>query len=68
MAVSEEARAKGLGFLLMKKIIEQAKADGFRTVSLSVDRGNVQAIHLYKKTGFAHYCVDGTSETMLITL
>ncbi|WP_369809970.1 GNAT family N-acetyltransferase [Gracilibacillus caseinilyticus] len=41
-------------------MIEHAKLDGFSKLSLSADRGNTPAIHLYEKTGFKLYAFDGT--------
>ncbi|WP_068985939.1 GNAT family N-acetyltransferase [Lysinibacillus xylanilyticus] len=65
IAVSKDVRGRGLGTLLMRKIIQQAKDEGYNTISLSVDLGNSSAINIYKKLGFKDYEVVGTSITMI---
>ncbi|MBS4218644.1 GNAT family N-acetyltransferase [Bacillus sp. FJAT-49711] len=67
IAVSPEARGMGIGSLLMNALIEQAKNDGFKGLSLSVDPNNDRAVHLYKKLGFEECGVSGTSVTMVYT-
>lgn len=65
MAVSKEVRGRGVGTLLMHKIIQQAKDEGYNTISLSVDLENDTAINMYQKLGFKDYEVVGTSKTMI---
>lgn len=65
IAVVEEVRGTGVGTLLMKKIIDQAICDGYKSISLSVDSENSTAVHIYKKLGFENYGVSGTSITMV---
>ncbi|MFJ6210438.1 GNAT family N-acetyltransferase [Lysinibacillus sp. NPDC092081] len=65
MAVSKEVRGRGVGTLLMRKIIQQAKDEGYNTISLSVDLENDTAINMYQKLGFKDYEVVGTSKTMI---
>ncbi|WP_299515512.1 GNAT family N-acetyltransferase [uncultured Rummeliibacillus sp.] len=65
IAVIEEARGMGVGTLLMKKIIHQAICEGYKSISLSVDPENRDAVHIYKKLGFEDYAVSGTSITMV---
>ncbi|MCJ8009187.1 GNAT family N-acetyltransferase [Lederbergia wuyishanensis] len=65
IAVSPEARGMGIGSLLMKALIERAKDDGFKGLSLSVDPHNEQAVHVYKKLGFEECGLSGTSVTMV---
>ena len=52
MAVSDEAKGKGVGFLLGTHIIQQAKAMGARRVYLESNTRLEPAINLYKKLGF----------------
>lgn len=68
IAVSKDIRGRGLGTLLMRKVIQQAKDEGYNTFSLSVDLENSSAINIYKKLGFKDYEVAGTSKTMIYTL
>ena len=65
IAVAEEVRGMGVGTLLMKKIIHQAISEGYKSISLSVDPENSNAVHIYKKLGFENYGVSGTSITMM---
>ena len=65
IAVTAQARGQGVGTLLMEKIIQQAKCDGYKSISLSVDLENSHAISIYKKLGFEDYERDGTSITMI---
>jgi len=65
IAVTQEARGLGIGTLLMKKVIEQASKDGYKSLSLSVDPENTSAVHIYKKLDFIDYGISGTSITMI---
>lgn len=47
-----EYRGKGIGTILMKKMLDLLQKDGYRQVSLSVQKENAGAIRLYQKTGF----------------
>ncbi|WML39700.1 GNAT family N-acetyltransferase [Neobacillus sp. OS1-2] len=68
IAVMKNARGKGIGKLLMEKLIETASSDGFSSLSLSVDPKNSQAVQLYKKLGFEQCGHSGTSWTMIYTI
>jgi len=68
IAIEESVRNKGLGTQLMNSIIEEAKKDGYKTISLSVDMKNEHAVHLYQKLSFAVMHSDKTSYTMLLHL
>ncbi|SES44694.1 GNAT family N-acetyltransferase [Psychrobacillus sp. OK032] len=65
IAVTKEARGNGVGTLLMEKIIHQAMYEGYKSISLSVDPNNSNAVHIYKKMGFKDYEESGTSITMI---
>lgn len=52
MAVKEQAKGKGVGYLLGKEIIKQAKVLGAQKVYLESNTLLVPAINLYKKLGF----------------
>jgi len=51
IAVIEQERGKGIGGKLLKAIINKAKSDGYRAISLSVDSRN-DATRLYSRFGF----------------
>ncbi len=65
IAVTKEVRGMGVGTLLMKKIIQQAMDEGYKSISLSADPENSHAVHIYNKLGFKEYGVSGTSITMV---
>lgn len=51
IAIAPTFRRRGLGKILIERLIEQADARGVRRIFLEMRRGN-PAIHLYRKTGF----------------
>lgn len=59
IALTEEYCNLGLGFILLKELLETAKIAGFEQIELEVDTKNERAIALYKKLGFELY---GTRE------
>ena len=56
MGVSERARGKKAGELLLRKVLERAKAPdlGIETLYLLTNTKCAAAIHLYEKAGFKH--------------
>ena len=68
IAVVPDARGKGVGTALLRTLLERARADGYPTISLSVDRANAGAIDLYERYGFARVGEDDDSVTMLASL
>lgn len=52
VAVSEDARRKGVGELLVTNMIDRANAHDVTSIFLEVRVSNENAIHLYEKTGF----------------
>jgi GNAT superfamily N-acetyltransferase len=70
MAITLENRGKGIGNLLLHAIIEEAKKNGHRALSLSVDKHN-RARKLYESVGFIDAELskpEDTSITMKINL
>lgn len=68
IALSPAARGGGVGTLLMEHLIAQARVDGYRGLSLSVDPRNA-ALRLYERLGFTYVGADeGGSWTMLLKL
>jgi ribosomal protein S18 acetylase RimI-like enzyme len=53
MAISlyREYRNRGIGTQLMRRMLEKLKADGYKSVSLSVQKANY-ALQMYRKVGF----------------
>jgi ribosomal protein S18 acetylase RimI-like enzyme len=51
IAVVPSQRGRGTGGQLLKALLEQARADGYGAISLSVDKAN-PAVGLYKRYGF----------------
>ena len=53
LAVSlyKEYRNQGIGTRLMRRMLEKLKADGYNSVSLSVQKANY-ALQMYRKVGF----------------
>ena len=52
IAVRHDLRRKGLGRLLMERILDAAKSSGHTCSTLEVRAGNSAAITLYEKLGF----------------
>jgi len=52
LLVSQKERQKGIGKLLIEKIIEHAKTKKFRLIELETQNTNVPAIKFYQKQGF----------------
>ncbi len=68
IAVVPNARGKGVGSALLDALLGQARADGYPTISLSVDRANAGAIELYERYGFERVGEDDDSVTMRASL
>jgi GNAT superfamily N-acetyltransferase len=67
MGVRPGHRSKGIGRALLRALIETARNDGFRALSLSVAPEKF-ARQLYASEGFAKVGESGTSWTMLLRL
>ncbi len=52
IAISKEFRNIGLGFELIRLLLERAKAENYRIIELEVYANNPAARHLYEKSGF----------------
>ncbi len=53
LLVSEDARGKGIGGLLIEALMEKAKAIGYKRLSLWTTENQEAARTLYKKVGFS---------------
>ncbi|WP_368860277.1 GNAT family N-acetyltransferase [Isoptericola croceus] len=65
MAVTSEARGRGVGTALLTRCINQARTLGWKGLSLSVEDGNTAARTLYERCGFVTVGRTGNSDTML---
>lgn len=54
VAVAPEKRNAGIGRMLMRAAMEQAKQQGIVRIVLEVRVSNASAIHLYEKCGFVN--------------
>ena len=63
VAVNRETRGRGIGTRLLKRLFAEARAAGYRDLSLSVDHRN-RAVRLYRRLGFEVVAASGTSFTM----
>ena len=67
LGVAGESRGRGVGTRLLESLVEIARADGRRAVSLSVETDN-PARRLYERAGFVRVADDGGASTMLLEL
>ena len=51
ISLYKEYRNQGIGTRLMRRMLEKLKADGYNSVSLSVQKANY-ALQMYRKVGF----------------
>ena len=68
IAVVPNARGKGVGSALLDALLDRARADGYPAVSLSVDKRNAGAIHVYEEHGFSLVAENDDSVTMVCAL
>ena len=64
IAIVESFRNRGYGQILIEKLLRALEANGFRKVSLSVDKRN-RAFNLYLKIGFEPAAAQGAAVTMV---
>src|SRR5262245_2611004 len=68
IAVVPNARGKGVGSALLDALLERARSAGYPALSLSVDKRNAGAIHVYELHGFAQVSEGEDSVTMVCDL
>ena len=68
LAVTEDARHRGIGGRLLDGLVGSAQAQGLPGLSLSVEDGNDRARALYERAGFVTVGRSGNSDTMLLKL
>ena len=67
IAVASESRGRGVGGRLLDALVDVARDEGHRAVSLSVEPDN-PARRLYERAGFVRVADDGGAWTMLLEL
>jgi ribosomal protein S18 acetylase RimI-like enzyme len=60
LAILPNEKNKGYGNLMMINLLKYASKNNISKIKLSVDKGNLYAIHLYKKYGFQLIYVTAT--------
>jgi ribosomal protein S18 acetylase RimI-like enzyme len=68
IAVVPNARGKGVGSALLDALLARARAAGHESISLSVDKRNSGAIHVYEEHGFSRVAESDDSLTMVCAL
>lgn len=73
IVVKKKYRKLGIGSFLFKKIIDYAKSNGIKKLTLEVNENNVSAIHLYEKFGFKQIArrnryYNGVSDALIMQL
>lgn len=64
ISVLEDYRGQGLGHILMEKMLDKLAVEGFKKVSLSVQKAN-RALKLYQALGFGVHAEDEETYTMV---
>ena len=65
IAVVPSRRGRGIGDALLTELGDRARSEGYRALSLSVERNNDALVSFYEKHGFERVAEDGDSVTML---
>ncbi len=64
MALKPAYRGQGIGTMLMEALLQTLQQQGYKQLSLSVDKRN-RAVGWYKKLGFEIVAASGSAYTML---
>jgi GNAT superfamily N-acetyltransferase len=67
IAVRADRRGRGVGGALLSALINRARREGYRALSLSVERTN-SAVSLYERLGFVRVAPDDGAWTMRLDL
>jgi GNAT superfamily N-acetyltransferase len=65
VAVVPSRRGRGIGDALLKALVERAKGEGHRALSLSVPRDDEALLSFYEKHGFARVHEDGSDSVTM---
>ncbi|MBR1731595.1 MAG: GNAT family N-acetyltransferase, partial [Ruminococcus sp.] len=52
VALDTEYQGRGLGTLMIKKVVDDCADNGYKKIRLEVDNSNIKAVKLYEKLGF----------------
>ncbi len=66
ISLYKEYRNHGIGSEMLRVILQHLKSAGYKQISLSVNKENLHAVHVYKKIGFK--IIDGGDETEFIMI
>lgn len=50
--IEKECRGSGIGQILLEKVVEEARKEGFYKLIINVISTNAKALHFYEKNGF----------------
>lgn len=64
ISLYKEFRSQGIGSELLRRMLERLRSDGYRRVSLSVQKANY-ALRMYEKAGFKTVADRGEEEIMV---
>ena len=67
ISLYKDYRNRGIGTQLMRRMLEKLKADGYKSVSLSVQKANY-ALQMYRKVGFVPVSDHGDELLMVCRL
>ena len=59
LIVTDAFRGKGIGKKLVAHLCEEALSMGIAEISVSVDKDNAAALHIYRSSGFDAVLFDG---------
>ncbi len=54
VSVARDCRGEGIGYKMLKQLLERGKGLGIKDYTLEVRAGNTHAIHLYERLGFVN--------------
>ena len=67
MRVHPELQRRGLGTRMLSGLEERASELGFQTLTLETTVGQVAAMHMYRKAGYAEVCRDRKFGFLVVT-
>lgn len=67
ISLYKEYRGRGIGTELLRRMLERFRLDGYKSVSLSVQKANY-ALRMYEKTGFRTVADRGDEVLMICRL
>lgn len=68
MCIADDYQNRGIGTMLLKRVIAAARVSGLNKLLLSVNKKNTRGIHFYKKFGFRVIGKEGQGLVMQLDL